>query len=373
MRRSSLRTFGGIALAAATVACGTDRPIRIGLAGPFGELRAAAMRVAAELAVRELNAAGGVRGRPLELVVLDDSGRAERAVEVARTFANDPTVVAVVGHLTSGATMAAAPVYGGQQPVLVISPSASSPLVTDAGPWVFRVCPTDELHGTRLAAWARDRLRASRAAVLYVNDDYGRGVRDMFVQAFTAAGGEILGDDPYLDNLPSFRPYLERQRRRGAPDVLLIAGTRGGAERVLATLDSVGLKPAVLGGDGLVGIEAATARAEGMYLSTAYLPDRPGAANEAFIRAYQAANADRLPDHRGAGAYDAVRLIARAIEAAGTDRRRIRDYLAGVGTRHPAFDGVSGRIAFDENGDVPEKDIVIGVVRAGRLQTAGGS
>jgi branched-chain amino acid transport system substrate-binding protein len=369
-----LRALRFLSLAIVLAACGRETPIRLGLAGPFTEPRGTSMRIAAELAVQEINAAGGLRGRPLELVVLDDSGTAEGAVAVARRLAGDPTVVAVVGHLSSGATLAAAPIYGGAaHPVAVVSPSASSPLVTNAGPWVFRVCPTDALHAARLASWARDRLRAQRAAVLYINDDYGRGMRDEFTKAFTRAGGTITTSDPYLDDLPSVRPYLERLQRRGGADVLLIAGPRDGGERILATRDSLALRIPIIGGDGLAGIQGAGAAAEGIYISTAYLPDALGEANTAFVQAYRAVSGNRLPDHRGAGAYDAVRLIARAITDAGPDRQRIRDYLAGVGTTHPGFDGVTGRIAFDEQGDVPDKTIAIGVVRDGELRAVGGS
>ncbi len=360
--------------AASLLACGPEpAPIRLGLAGPFEQPRGESMRLAAALAVREINDEGGIDGRPLELVVRDDGADAERAVAVARELVDDPTVVAVVGHLTSGTTLAAAATYGGRTtPLPVISPSASSPLLTDAGPWLFRVCPTDLVHGERLAAFAVDRLRARRAAVLYINDPYGRGVRGVFVEAFVGRGGRLVADDPYLDDLPSFAPYLERVRRLGGTDVVMIAGTRAGAERVLATLDSLGLTPAVVGGDGLAGIEAAGRAAEGVYVSTAYLPDRPGEHNATFLRAYRAATGDRLPDHRGAGAYDAVHLLARGLAAVGADRARLRDWLAGVGTTTPAFDGVTGRIAFDANGDVPDKDVVIGVVRGGRLVMAEG-
>lgn len=354
-------------------ACGGEAPIRVGLAGPLREPRGTAMRVAAELAVAEINAAGGVRGRPLELVALDDSGTAQGAVAVARRLAGDPAVVAVVGHLTSGATLAAAPIYGGAQPVTVVSPSASSPLLTQAGPWVFRLCPTDALHGARLASWTRGRLGANRAAILYFNDDYGRGVRDVFADAFARAGGTIVTADPYLDDLPSFRPYLERLQRRGGADVLLIAGTRPGGTRILATRDSLGLSLPIVGGDGLAGIEGDGAAAEGIYITTAYLPDEEGAANAAFVAAYREASGGRAPDHRAAGAYDAVQLIALSVGAVGTDRTRVRDYLAGVGTTQPAYDGVTGRVVFDEHGDVPAKSIVVGVVRGGVLRAAGGS
>jgi len=367
------RALRFLSLSLLLAACGRDAPIRIGLAGPFSEARGVSMRTAAELAVQEINAAGGVAGRTVELVILDDSANAEGAVAAAQQLVADPAVVAVVGHLTSGATLAAAPVYGGAVPVAVVSPSASSPLVTNAGPWVFRVCPTDALHGARLASWARERLRAERASILYINDDYGRGVRDAFADAFTRAGGELVTSDPYLDDLPSFRPYLERLRRRGGADILLLAGTRAGGTRILAARDSLGLSLPILGGDGLVGIEELGVAAEGILISTAYLPDEAGAANAAFVQAYRRVSGNRLPDHRGAGAYDAVRLIARAVGAVGTDRERVRDYLAGVGTARPAFEGVTGRIAFDEHGDVPEKAVAVGIVRAGTVRAAGGS
>jgi branched-chain amino acid transport system substrate-binding protein len=268
--------------------------------------------------------------------------------------------------------MAASTIYnGGRTPLAVISPSASSPALSDAGPWTFRVCPTDLVHGARLAAWAADQLRARTGALVYLNDEYGRGVRGVFSSEFTSRSGRLVADDPYLDELPSFRPYLERLRQRGGTDVLMVAGTRAGAERILATLDSAGLRPsAIMGGDGLVGIEAAGLLAEGVPISTAYLPDRPGSKNAAFIEAYRSAYRGETPDHRGAGAWDVIHLLAQAIDAVGPDRARVRDYLATVGTTTPAFEGATGRIAFDEHGDVPGKEVAIGVVRNGRLVSA---
>lgn len=330
------------------------------------------MRLAAELAVAEINRTGGVGGRFLELLVLDDSADTQAAVRVAQQFYDDPRVVAVIGHLTSGTTIAAAPVYnGGATPLLEISPSASSPAVSDAGPYTFRVCPTDLVHGVQLASWARERLGVARAAVLYQNDSYGRSVREAFVRSFTRLGGAIVSDDPYILDLPGFRPYLRLLRDRGGAEVLVIAGTQAGAERILPTLDSLGLRLQVMGGDGLVGVEQSD-RANGVLISTAYLSDRPGEKNDVFVSAYRAAYANRLPDHRGAGTYDIVHLLADAIEAVGTDRRRVRDRVAAVGQSLPAFAGVTGRIAFDANGDVPAKEVVMGIVADNTLLTAPG-
>ena len=356
-----------------SAACGGDgEPIRIGVAGPFNQPRGESMQLAAQLAVNQINEAGGVRGRPLELVFRDDSADVERAVTVAQEFYALPGLVAVIGHLTSGTTLAAAPVYnGGERPVVQISPSASSPLVSDAGPWTFRICPTDLLHGTRLADFAQQQLGARRAAVLYRNDDYGRGIREVFVSRFLTEGGDVVTDDPYLDDVPSFEPYLRRIVARGGVDALLIAGTREGAERILPMVDAVGIDAALMGGDGISGLEQSSVGAEGVYISTAYLPDRPGERNSRFVRAYREAFQDRRPDHRGAGTYDIIQLLARAMNAVGTDRARIRDYLAGVGTDREPFEGVTGTIAFDAQGDVPDKDVIVGVVRGSRLVTAG--
>jgi branched-chain amino acid transport system substrate-binding protein len=293
------------------------------------------------------------------------------AVRVAQAFVDARGVVAVIGHLTSGATLAAAPVYNyAANPMAAISPSASSPAVSEVGPFTFRVCPDDGVHGSRLAEWAFERLGGGAVAVIYQNDDYGRGVRTTFTQSYTALGGVVREEDPYVESIATFEPYLRRIQHTGGVAGLLIAGTRAGAERILLTLDTVGLRPLVFGGDGLSGIEASSVPTEGTHISTAYLPDQPGARNEAFVAAYRSAYGGRLPDHRGAGAYDIVYLLARAIEEAGTDRGAIRDYVAGVGTSTPPFDGVTGSIAFDENGDVPDKEVVIGVVRGGRLVTA---
>ena len=366
------RNILSLLLAAAVSGCGTsDDPIRIGLAGPFSEQRGVSMQLGAELAVAEINDMGGIRGRPLELVIKDDSASAELAVQVARELYETRDLVAVVGHLTSGAAISAAPIYdGGSRPVVQISPSASSPQLSEVGPYTFRVCPSDLVHGARLAEWAWEEVGARTAAVLYQNDAYGRGVRTTFQQSFENLGGAVVSEDPYVAPLPTFEPYLRRLSQRGGADVVMIAGDRAGAERIIASLDSLGVSYPVLGGDGLSGIEGSDLDATGVLFSSAYLPDRIGPRNEAFVAAYQAAFGDVLPDHRGAGAYDAVHLLARAISEVGPERSRIQSYLATVGTDTAPFHGVTGVIAFDENGDVPDKEVVIGVVRDGRVVTA---
>jgi len=345
-------------------------PIRIGIAGPFSEPRGHSMLAAARLAVSEVNAAGGVRGRQLELVVADDSASTGRAMVVAESLRADPTVLAVIGHLTSGTTLAAADIYnGGRDPVPVISPSASNPDLSGIGRYFFRVCATDQAHGATLARYAYERLGAHAAAVLYLNDDYGRGILATFTEEFQRLGGAITEQDP-ISGTADPAPYVARIQRDGQAQALMIAGDRASAVRVLRAVRAAGLSVPVLGGDGLTGIQDEGAIAQGVYISSNYLPDRPGDRNAAFLRAYAAATNGERPDHRGAGAYDAVHLIAEAIRAGGARRAAIRDALAQLGHARAAYEGVTGRIVFDEHGDVPDKAVLVGVARGDRIVLA---
>jgi branched-chain amino acid transport system substrate-binding protein len=365
---------GSISLSFFLAACGSGAggdTIVIGVTGPFSQPRGVSMKAGAELAAAELNAGGGIDGKQIELVFQDDSANNDAAVRIAGQFRDDARMVAVIGHLTSGPTAAAAGVYNdAREPMALISPSASAPALTlDGGRAVFRVCPTDFAHGQALAKHARNALRARTAAILYENDTYGRGVAANFVNDFRQLGGTIVSEDPYNKAIGSFEPYLRRLMQRGGADVILIAGVRDGAERIIAMRDTLRMTSTILAGDGTIGIEA-TGRAEGMFISSAWLADRPDPKSQAFVKAYRAANAGATPDHRGAGAYDIVNILARAITEVGNDRGAILTYLEGIGSTSPAYDGVTGRILFDVDGDAKDKPVAIGVVRSRALVTA---
>jgi branched-chain amino acid transport system substrate-binding protein len=363
-------------LLAATVlfsACSfSPGPIRIGLAGSLTDPVGVPMKHAAELAVEEINAAGGISGRRLELVERDDYADPDSAVFVA-TDLYEAGVSAVIGHLFSGTTLAAASVYnGGPDPVAAISPSSSSPEVSTAGDYTFRICPSDLAHGAALARWVHDTLGLQRGAVLYLNDQYGRGVRQTFVKDFTRRGGVLQSIDPYLGDVPQVGPYLDRLAKTGKAEFLLVAGNRSEAEEILRQARTRGLTMPVLGGDGLEGIEEAGALADGVYLSSAYLPTLATAANTSFLKAYRRKfPTSGAPNQPAAATYDAVYLLRDVIARAGTKRRAVRDELARVGSGAPAFRGVTGMVAFDSKGDVPNQTVYIGVVHDGAVSLAG--
>lgn len=370
-RRRSLPGVGpllAIALALGAAGCAEETgPIRIGLAGPFSEARGESMRLAAELAVEEINRGGGIGGRPLELVIRDDSASADVAIRVAQELYDTPGLVAVIGHLTSGSTLAAAPIYnGGRDPVVQITPSASAPQVSEAGPYTFRVCPSDLAHAAELAVWARRRLEADVVAVLYHNDEYGRGVRRAFAERFRQLGGRVAVQYPYLPSTGSVAPYIERIARLNGVDAVMIAGSRREAERFLAEMTALGLELPVLGADGLAGLERPAGRSAPVFVSLAYAADQPGEANRQFVERYRAAHRGRLPDHRGAGSWDAVHMLARAMRQEGAEREAIARYLSGVGTASEAFDGATGTIEFDSAGDLPARRVLVREVAAAR-------
>jgi branched-chain amino acid transport system substrate-binding protein len=362
------------ALLLASCANSAREAVRIGLAGSFSDPIGLPMKLAAELAVEEINATGGINGHRVELVAKDDYADPDSAVFVANDlYASD--VSAVVGHLFSGMTLAAAPVYnGGENPVVAISPSSSSPEVTAAGTFTFRICPSDLAHGAVLAHWVRDRLHLTQGAVLYLNDQYGRGIRQTFVSEFTRLGGDLQSIDPYLGDRPDVRPYLDRLARGLKPEFLIIAGNRSEAEEIIRQARARGLRMPVLGGDGLEGIQEAGPLAEGVYLSSPYFPAIPTLANRRFVRAFRKKYPDAgLPNQPAAGAYDAIYLLRDVIARVGPDREAVRRALAAVGSASPAFEGVTGTVAFDAAGDVPNQNVYIGLVRNGRVEVVDGA
>lgn len=385
MRQARTRVLHAAAVVLLLTACGRrgDRePIVIGAAGPFEKPAGVSMKRAVQMAIDEINAGGGVGDRKLAVEWGDDNADTQQAIQVATKLRANPQVVAVVGHVQSGATLKAAPVYNtpaaeaagelaGTDPLVAISPASSNPDVSRAGEWTFRVVPSDLEHAPALARQAQ-RLGGRRAAILFSNDDYGRGLMSGFVESFARSGGAVVARDPYLPALSEstggLEPYLARALRRN-PDVLLIAGPADGALRIVQAARQMGFSGPILGGDGLTGLKDAGAAAEGLFVSSAYIPDRADRASQDFVKAYQAKYND-LPDHRGAMAYDAVRLLAKVIDEVGTDRAAIRRRLEQINSSETGFAGVTGPIQFDSVGDVRGKPVTVGVIRGGRLVTA---
>ena len=363
-----MRTATALTVLLLTACRPSAEPVRIGLAGPFSDAVGGPMRQAAVLAVEEINGSGGIGGRPIELIARDDRGDPDSAVSVAADLVAEGVVV-VIGHVYSGTTLAAAPVYGaGPIPIPVITPSSSAPEIAQAGRHVFRLCPTDLEHGAALATWIREGLKLTRASVLYLNNPYGRGVRQSFVARFVALGGEILESDPYLGDAPDVGTYLDRIKADGRSELLVVAGNRTEALSVLNQARERGIDLPVFGGDGLEGLEQDGAIAEGVTLTAAYFPAVDTPQNQRFVRTYLAKYpGSGAPNQPAAAAYDAVYLLRDIIAASGVNRRAITAALATLGGDIPPYQGVTGILAYDGQGDLARMPVLIGVVRDGAV------
>ena len=346
------------ALAAVGGCRGDATPVRIGVAGPWKESYGLANRRGVELAVLHVNAGGGIRGRPLEAMFRDDDGDGATAARIAAEFVADPRVAAVVGHVNSGAMVAAAKVYDGALPA--VATTATAPELSGISRWTFRVITSDSATGVALARFAGG-LGRRRAAILYENDAYGRGLADAFRRAFA---GEVVSIDPIAAGAADFEPYVTYYRRR-EPDVVFVAGTEVSGLALLREARRQGLSADFLGGDGWTGVTSDTAASEGVYIAAPFTAADPRLEVQRFVEAFRARFGVE-PDGNAALAYDATRLVARAIEAVGDDREAIREQLATLAARN-GHAGVTGTIRFDANGDLVGRGALMTRVERGSL------
>ena len=362
MRRLFLIAITGV------LACSrSSEPVYIGVAGPWQEAFGRMNKQGIDLAVAHINARGGVRGRPLRLVERDDEGTGSKAAAIAGEFVANRNIVGVIGHVTSGAMMAAAPVY--TQGLAAIATTASSPDLSGISEWTFRVISSDSANGIDMARFATAR-GFNRVAILFENNSYGRGLAESFRRGYS---GEIVALDPIpSDDRTSIEPYVSYLRTR-SPDLVFVAGTDASGRAFLREARRQSLRASYMGGDGWTPLAADTVIAEGVFVGAPFSAHDPRAEAQAFVRAYRE-RYNEEPDGNAALAYDATMLLASAIQQVGMSRTAIRDWLAQLADREPHA-GVTGSIAFRPSGDVIGRGIVMTRVKRGSLavETGAGS
>jgi branched-chain amino acid transport system substrate-binding protein len=352
-------------VACALTACASDgETYTIASVSPWNEAYGLMARQGAELAVDAINKRGGIRSRRLTLVRLDDEGTGIKAAAVAQEIVDADSVLAVVGHANSSATVAAARIYDGR--LAAVSPSASSPELTGLSQWMFRVIPSDSVNGQALARFAMG-LGHTRAAILYENNSYGRGLADSFRRAFR---GQIVALEPVAVDGKEVEPYLS-YLRLDEPGLVFAAGSEGSGLEILREARRQGVRSDFLGGDGWTGITTDTAASEGVYVGAPFSPEDPRREVQEFVRAFRT-KFGRDPNSFAALAYDATMVIAQAIELGGPTREAVREYLASMQDGR-AYQGLTGQIAFQATGDVANKSMAMTRVRRGSLVVQNGS
>ena len=320
-----------------------------------------------QLAVEHLNAGGG---GAVPVRMIKGAQDVSDPIRIADAFRDDPMVVGVVGHPESGTTLDAIGEYadtknGGRNAVVAISPTGTSPALSGASKWLFRVCPSDVQTSTTIARYALDSLGARRASVIYRNDAYGKDWSRTFSVAFRAGNGTIVERDPYVAGVTQWDAYAAYLRKLN-PDVLLFPGSTEDAILALRAMRAVNLATPLVGGDATSGLEGYAKEFPAARYAAFFIARRAASAEaKAFVAAYTAAFKQE-PDQRAALAYDAAMVIGRAAQLVGPDRAKIRDHIESIGRPGgpPAMQGVAGPLAFDEKHDAMNRPVV--VVQVGR-------
>lgn len=340
--------------------------IKIGVAIPLTGAIAetgGTIKKAVELSAEQINQKGGINGKQVELVELDDKADPKEAAIVANKFASDASIIGVVGHYTSSTTLAGAPIYN-KAGLSHIAIGSTSPAVTNAGPFTYRDITTDAYDGEIVAKWTVDE-GAKKIAILYENDDYGKGLADVYNKKVTSLGSQIVFQEPYnLGETKDFSAILTKLKNAG-PDTIFIAGQYNEAAMILKQGKRLGISLPVFGSNGLYsdaliqlgGQEVEGLRCVGSFHASAEYPEA-----KAFIDAYKAKYGEE-PDTWAAYAYDALNILLEAVKNGGEDRKKINDYL----TTLKDFKGATGTTTFDANGDCLKEPLKL-IVKDGKFE-----
>ncbi|HEV2330183.1 MAG TPA: ABC transporter substrate-binding protein [Verrucomicrobiae bacterium] len=311
------------------------------------------------LAVDDLNAAGGVLGKKIQLITEDDQSQAGQPSIDVRKLVTDDGVVAVLGEVASSRSLEAAPICQ-QYQIPMISPSSTNPKVTETGNYIFRVCFIDPFQGTVMANFATKTLKLKTAAVLTdVTSDYSMGLAKFFRDSFTANGGKIVADEKYNGGDKDFSAQLTAIKAAN-PDGIFIPGYYTEVGLIAIQARQLGLNIPLFGGDGwesstLVSIGGAAL--EGTYFSTHFTPQDTSPVVQDFVKKYQA-RYNATPDAMAALGYDSLMILADAMKRAGTSAGpAVRDALAAT----KDFPGITGHITIDKDRNASKPAVILEV------------
>lgn len=347
-------------------ALAADAPIVVGhfasMTGseaPFGQ----ATDKGARLALEDRNAAGGVKGRRVELRTYDTGSKASEGGVVVTRLVENEKAVAVLGEISSSISMAGGRVAQ-QLGVPMVSPGSTNVRVTQIGDMIFRVCFLDDFQGYVMATLAIDELKLTKVAILYDQQQaYSKNLADDFQAAFTARKGTITTTQAYSGGDPDFSTQLKAIKKSGARAVFL-PGYYLDVPPIVQQAHKLGLKVPFLGGDGWDSAKLFTlggAAIEGSYYVTHYFPEDPLPEAQAFTSKFRAKYGEE-PDSLAALGYDAAQVLFAAMERApslgGKD-------LAAALAQTKDFPGATGRITLDANRDA-QKPAVILQIKGGK-------
>ncbi|HHY91704.1 MAG TPA: ABC transporter substrate-binding protein, partial [Firmicutes bacterium] len=293
--------------------------IKIGTVGPLSGNAATygqSTKRGVEIAIDEVNKAGGVNGAQVQLVPEDSRGDQTEAANATRKLVEQDKVVAIVGAVLSSETFSGGPIANDAK-VPMISSSSTAPGIPDIGPYIFRNCISDTVQAAQLAEYAAKELKVKRFAVMFTNNDYGMALRDGFT-AKAKELGEVVDVEAYTDGDTNFSAQLTKIKGK-QPDALYIGGYYTEAAKIAQQAKELGLKVQLLGGDGFYSTkltELGGDAVEGAVFTAGFYSGDTSPGVQNFVAAYKA-KFNEEPDMFAAQAYDAAKMVLEAIQKAG--------------------------------------------------------
>jgi branched-chain amino acid transport system substrate-binding protein len=310
----------------------TGEPVVIGVSGPLTGQNAqygAQWKKGFDLALEEINAKGGIKGRPLTYDFEDSQSDPRQSVAVAQKFVSDPKIVVEAGDFSSTASMAASSIY--QRAGLVqFGFTNSHPNFTKGGDFIWSNSVSQADEQPRLAKYAAD-LGFKRVAVLYLNTDWGRASQNLFSEAAKGYGLDVVASEGYQPDEKDFRSTLVRVRD-GKPDAIVLISYYADGALVTRQIRTVGLTIPIVASGSIYSpkfIELAGDAANGVFTASNFFPGDSRPEVKSFVDKFRA-KYNEEPDDFNAVAYDTIILLAAVINQYGTDRTAIRDGLAQI-------------------------------------------
>ncbi|MEE9217965.1 MAG: ABC transporter substrate-binding protein [Acidobacteriota bacterium] len=342
---------GSLALAALLSAC-APAETRIGCILPLtghGSVYGKMAKKGVELAVEEINTQGGLRGKPLQVLYRDSRSRASAGLKAATDLIDTEGVNAILGDLLSEVTLEVAKFCEKRQ-VVLFSPAASTPKLTQAGLYIFRNYPSDVLEGAYLAQFASEKLRLLDLVVIAVANAYGQGLKESFLRYYTGPNREVHKVIAFPDGDPDLREIANAVESIN-PDGIYLIAYDSDRRKILETLRGLGAGARILATrDSRDLIKGAGELIENVIFPLDdYDPESQEPATREFVRNYSEKYNGEVPGLWAAQAYDAMRMLGRAVdEAKGTYGQDVQITLSTM----KGFRGATGITDLDANGDV---------------------
>lgn len=320
-----------------------------------------------ELAVKEINQAGGINGRPLEVIFEDEKDSPTQAVNAVQKLINVDKVTAIIGPMTSGATLAAAPTAN-EAKVVMVTPTATSPKVSGAGAYIYRGCSRIDKQAEALTKYVAEHFKPKTVGILYSNEPYGKGCYELFSKYFENLGIKVAAVESFMRGAKDFRAQLTNLKAAN-PDILFIPGYYQETAPAAVQARQLGLNQRIIGVYGDIApiyIQLAGKAAEGHLVASEYDEDYNTPKNKKFKEAYynlvkSLAN-EPVNIMFAALTYDMTHLVAEGLKKYGPTPDGIKKYLDEV----KDFDGVTGKLSFDQNHDVVKGEVALFEVKNGK-------